>query len=863
MLNHKEIEKVSIRNLRGHWQKLRRWQKLRLVAVLLAVLLCLLGMGIYHWLFTDLPSLDRLQAGLALPSTRLYDRQGRLLYEIIDPKGGRNTAIKLDRVPPALVQATIATEDRNFYSNGGVDLEGIIRALWINLQGGEIRSGGSTITQQVARNLLLDPQQRAERTLARKLRESILAIRLAGTYSHNDILTLYLNQTYYGNLAYGVQAAAQVYFGKDVEALDLAECALLAGLPQAPALYDPLTNPTPSKDRQAIVLRLMVEAGAITQQQAEDAAKEPLQFAAGRFPIQAPHFVFTVWDQLARDYPDLLYQGGLEVTTTLNLDWQHAVEDIARRRITALNHPDAGEPPHNATDAALVALDPATGQVLTMLGSADYFDERIGGAVNMALAPRQPGSALKPFTYSLTFDPTRPDPWNPATMLLDISTPFVTRKLQSYTPANYGLVEHGPVSIREALASSYNIPAVVALDHVGVPALVNLLHQLGITTLDDPSRLDLAVTLGGGEVRLLDLVGAYAAFDQRGIPVHPSMILEVKDKAGQVLYQWQPPKAEPPVIDPRVAFLINDILSDDEARLPSFGNHSALQIARPAAAKTGTTTDFRDNWTIGYTPQLVVGVWVGNANNTPMVKVSGVTGAGPIWNDFMRMALAGQPERAFAQPDGIVQIEVCALSGLLPTPLCPRRRVDWFIKGAEPTQPDTLYQQFVIDRTTGLLATYETPTARRVQQVFAVLPQEARAWAIQHGIPQPPSLASSPPRIGTDIARTSEDFRLLSPDPYTIYQLTPLVPFETQKIRFTVAAPPGTQQISYLLDGKEIGTTSASPWEVWWALIPGAHQVAAVAVLRDGTSLSSAPIPFSVTSYVSPDERPVSGDAGK
>jgi penicillin-binding protein 1C len=842
---------MTMRAIRHRWQCFKRWQKI----MFMAGLLVLAGLSaLYVWIFVGLPPIDQLQAGLALPSTRILDRRGRLLYEIIDPKGGRHTAVSLSQIPKELIQATIATEDKNFYATPGVDLEGVIRALWINLQGGEVRAGGSTITQQVARNLLLDPEQRAARTLQRKLREMVLAVQLSQRYSHDDILALYLNQAYYGNMAYGVQAAAQVYFGKDVQALDLAECAMLAGLPQTPARYDPLTNPDGAKDRQKVVLGLMVASGYITQVQADLAAKEPLQYGSGRFAIQAPHFVLKVWDQVAQQFPDALYQGGLEVTTTLDLDWQNAAQDIARRQIDELNHPPDGSESHNATDAALVALDPHTGQVLAMLGSVDYFDERISGAVNLAVAPRQPGSALKPFTYALSFDPTRPDPWTPATMILDVSTPFITRRLQSYTPSNYGLVEHGPVLIREALASSYNIPAVVALDHVGLDSLLNLLHRLGISTLNDPTRLDLSVTLGGGEVRLIDLTAAYAAFANGGAPVRPSMILEVRDKSNNVLYTWkQPPKAEP-VIDPRVAFLITDILSDNDARLPSFGNHSALSIGRPAAAKTGTTTDFRDNWTMGYTPNLVVGVWVGNADNTPMVEVSGVSGAGPIWNEFIREVLKGQPELQFERPAGVVQAEVCAASGLLPTPLCPQRRVDWFIQGTVPTQFDNIYQKFTIDRQTGLLATDQTPPSRRLDRVYKVLPQEARDWGLRHGI-EPPPVAMHTVTAGAD-----EGLRLLTPDPYTIYQLSPVIPFDAQKIRFSVAVPPKTKEVTYLLDDQPIDTVSGEPWWTWWALVPGKHTLKATAKLEDGRIESSESTVFTVLSYVPPDERPASGE---
>ncbi len=848
------MKKATATTIFVRWRKLRRRNKLLTLA---GVITALFLVVIYFWLFAGLPSVENVRAGLALPSTRITDRNGKLLYEIIDPQGGRNTVVPLARIPSALVNATVATEDGSFYTNPGIDPVGILRALWINLRGGEVRAGGSTITQQVARNLLLDPNQRAERTLTRKLREMILALRLSARYSREDILALYLNQTYYGNLAYGVQAAAQVYFGKDVSALDVAECALLAGLPQAPGLYDPLRDPAGSKERQKTVLRLMSEAGYLTAAQADDAGKQPLQYARARFPIEAPHFVMAVWDQLAERYPDQLYKGGLEVRTTLDLDWQHAAESIAQRQLRALNQPQPGEPPHNATDAALVALDPKTGQVRAMLGSADYFDENISGAVNMALAPRQPGSALKPFTYALAFDPTRADPWTPSTMLLDIATPFVTRRLESYTPANYGLVEHGPVPIREALASSYNIPAVVTLDHVGVPALIRLLNNLGVNTLADPTRYDLALTLGGGEVRLVDLVAAYAALANEGRPTAPVYILEVKDKSGHVVETWQPRTPALSVIDTRVAYLITDILSDTEARLPSFGTHSALEIARPAAAKTGTTTDFRDNWTVGYTPSLVVGAWVGNADNSPMVKVSGVTGAGPLWNDFMRTVLAGQPEESFAPPPGVHQVEVCALSGLLPTPLCPRTRVDWFIAGTEPTRPDTVYQKFTLDKATGLLAASDTPPDRRTEQVFAVLPQEAREWAAKHGVPQPPGTVS---RVASKPGASADSVRVLTPDPYTEFQLTPLTPFEAQQIRFTAAVPPFTVSVRYFVDDEPTQPATAPPFGVWWALVPGSHTVSAEATLADGSTQKSDALPFTVSSYSAPEEKPPSGE---
>ena len=509
----------------------------KILLTLAAVVLVSAGF-VYNWLFVDLPSIDNLDAGLALPSTRIFDRNGQLLYEILPPDGGRNTAIPLSDIPAHCLHAVIATEDSNFYRHPGIDIEGIARALWINVRGGEVLAGGSTITQQVARNTLLEPEQRTERTIQRKLRESILAIRLQNSYSKDDILALYLNQVYFGNLAYGIEGAARAYFAKGASDLSLAECALLAGMIQNPGLYDPLSNLDAAKDRQQNTLRLMVNHGYITQAEADEAQQDALQFAATRFPIQAPHFVMAVWKQLERDYGDALYHEGLDVVTTVDLHWTQIAQDIVNRQLDALNNPPPGtRVPVNAHNAALVAMDPYTGQILTMLGSPDYFDESIDGAVNAALALRQPGSALKPFTYATAMNPAREHPWTAATMMLDVKTPFITRKLESYTPANFGLVEHGPVLVREALASSYNIPAVIALDNVGIPNMVALAANAGLTSLADNTQVDLSITLGGGEVRLLDMAQAYSIFPNGGFHVKPAYLLSVKTRSGQTLYQ--------------------------------------------------------------------------------------------------------------------------------------------------------------------------------------------------------------------------------------------------------------------------------------------------------------------------------------
>ncbi len=824
---------------------LRSRKTRRVLAVGLALLLLLVGvsLAIHSWLFTDLPNVDDLSAGLHRPSIRITDRHRRLLYEVIGEGGGRHTVVPLETIPEACVQATIATEDAHFYTNPGVDIWAIMRAAWINIRGGEVVSGGSTITQQVARNLLLDPQERAERTLTRKLRESILAYRLARRYSKDEILSLYLNQTYYGNLAYGIDAAARAYFGKPVGELDLAECALLAGLPQAPALYDPLTDPGAAADRQAVVLGLMVEKGFIDQAQADAARRELLAFVAERYSIEAPHYVMAVYTQLeAMVPPETLYAGGLEVRTTLDLDWQHTAERIAQRHLTLLNVPEVGDPPHNARNVALVALDPHSGQVLAMLGSPDYFNQDISGAINLALAPRQPGSTMKPFTYAIALDPNRAEPWTAATMILDVRTAFVTHEGFAYTPINYDHREHGPVLVREALASSYNIPAVITLDSVGLESLFHLVARLGMTTLDDPSSYDLSITLGGGEVRLLELTAAYAAFANGGIAVQPVMILEIKDASGKPMYSQGggTDKSSHQVIDPRVAWLISDILSDNLARAPSFTTHSILQIGRPAAAKTGTTTDYRDNWTVGYTPNLVVGVWVGNADNAPMVNISGVSGAGPIWHHFMRAVLRGQPELDFERPDGLVQLEICSLSGLLPTPDCPFTRREWFIAGTEPVAFDNLYKRVEIDLATGQLADYLTPPERRANYLFLNLPPQAREWAYSQGIPLlPDSLAS----IGT---QPLDELVITYPEAHTIFRISSLLPPDGQRLRILAAGPLGLHDVVVYLDGKRLMVLDTPPFEVWWELEVGEHTIYAEGITATGEVLSSDEIPFTV-----------------
>lgn len=819
-----------------------------------AGLICLLGLaiivlGLGYWLFGDLPAPQTIYGRVHTPSIRFTDREGRLLYEALDAAGGRQSNLALTAIPLALRQATIATEDRHFYTNPGVDLTGIVRALWINVRGGEVVAGGSTITQQVARNLLLEADERTERTLRRKLRESWLAWRLGRTLAKDDILALYLNQIYYGALTYGVEAASQTYFGKPAAELTLAEAALLAGLPQAPALYNPFTTPDAAKERQLVVLGLMQAAGFISQNDYAQAVREPLRYSAAPYPMRAPHFVLMAEAELGRlvSADTRRSSGGLVVRTTLNLDWQTAAEDALHAQLQRLNAPPDGSPGHNAYNAALTILDPRNGDVLALIGNPDYFDAAHSGAVNMATAPRQTGSALKPVIYAAALAPEQAQPWTAATLLPDVRAVFVTRRGEPYIPINFSRRESGPVLLRQALASSLNIPAVRTLDKVGLPQALAALDDFGLRLPGSAEDYDLALALGGGEIPLLDLTRAYAVFANGGSRVAQRLILDVQDAQGGAVYT-APPAALQRVIDARVAWLISDILSDDQARALGFGAHSLLQLDRAAAVKTGTTNDFRDNWTVGYTPDVVVGVWVGNADHQPMRDVTGISGAGPIWRNVMRQVLTGVPDKPFARPDGLVQLDICGLSGQLPTQACPYRRAEWFIVGTQPTQPDRFYRLVWLDRTTNQLATAATPPAQRQQQLVLDLPPEFYPWARAQGLLL---LADLAPAVSAAQAESvGAPLHLIAPAPFTTYRLSSELPPTAQQVRIEAVGSAEFVAVTLYLDDHPLVVQQHPPYITWWPLQPGQHTVWAVGEDASGRQIMSESVSFNVRAAV-------------
>jgi 1A family penicillin-binding protein len=812
---------------------------------LLLVVVVALALGFSLWLTVDLPSPDQIEESTLAPSSILYDHNGRQLYEIMDPRTGRHQPLPLAEIPLALRQATVATEDASFYSNPGVDAFSIVRALWINLRGGQILSGGSTITQQLARNLLLSKKERSERTLLRKIRESVLAYRLARTMSKDRILELYLNQIYYGHVSYGVEAAAQSFFGRSVRELNLAQCALLAGLPQAPALYDPLMHPDAALRRRRAVLELMAHNGMITPEESVQAADEPLVLATAAFPIRAPHFVMYVWEQLREQFGDeAIFAGGLRVFTTLDVELQERAQSIAAEHLRALNTASEGTPGHNVTNASVVALNPSDGSILVMLGSVDYFDASIDGAVNVALMPRQPGSAMKPLTYALALSRG----FTAGTMLLDVPSAFLTKDGGAYRPQNYDRTYRGPVLLRQALACSLNVPAVEVLQKVGVAELIALAQQAGITTLDQADRFGLALTLGGGEVRLLELTAALAALANTGLRVQPSAILRVEDASGKELWS-RPTPGKVRILDENVAYLISDMLSDDMARLPAFGEGSALSLSRPAAAKTGTTGDWRDNWTIGYTPDLCIGVWVGNSDNSPMRDVSGISGAAPIWHDIMEEALQGTPPAGFRRPEGLMEVTICSVSGQLASAYCTRVRQELFVQGSNPTETCAVHRLVTLDRRTRRPADPNSDVSTTVQRVCTVLPASAAEWIMDQG-PQDSVCYCTDDQVqtATESRPASPQLLLVSPQPDQVFRLSPLIPQSDQRLELR-AVPIGLgelRQVAFYVDGQELATLSDPPYATLWVLAPGQHSMYASAVAVDRTSWTSMVVSVSV-----------------
>lgn len=627
---------------------------------------------------------------------QIYDRDGNLLYQLTPGQTnneGNRTYVELSDISPYLITATIATEDSRFYENPGFDPISIARASFSAVRGGDLYAGGgaSTITQQVVRALLLEEDERNSRTVRRKLREIILAAELGRTREKDEILELYLNEIYYGNRAYGIEAASQTYFKKSAKDLTLAEASLLAGLPQAPALWDPVTAPEFAEGRQSEVLTNMVNnSGKITRDEAIAAIGERLAYTVEQpqTNIQYPHFTVAVLQELEATYGPEIYRGGFRITTTIDPDVQRLAEEAIHNNAETLDQ-------YSTTNAALVAIDPRNGEILALVGSRDYNDEAISGNVNMALTPRQTGSAIKPLVFLSAIEKG----WTPSTLLWDVPSAFPDGPNPAYVPKNYDDSFHGGILLRQALGNSYNIPAVKALEFVGICPFMERAQSLGVSLSDEgceevgsPRNIGLSLALGGVEVSPLEMATAFATMANNGRQHPAHFINRIEAKDGTAEFQYQPPETIPQPIQPQHAYLMNSILSDDFARRAEFEPNGLLTVPnRTVAAKTGTSgtnaLDVKDGWTVGYTPEIVTAVWVGNTDNRSMGDgASGYRVASPIWNSFMSSYLGNRQDVRFEQPSEIINLEICASSGVAASEKCAQTRQEIFFEN-QPPQP--------------------------------------------------------------------------------------------------------------------------------------------------------------------------------
>src|SRR3990167_9200548 len=795
---------------------------------LLGVVLVFLSSFIIFPLFAfNLPSPDKIVRREGF-STKILDRNGKVLYDIFADQ--RRTPADIKNIPEYLKKATIAIEDKNFYKHSGFDPLGIIRGFSRIFTRGYAQ-GGSTLTQQLVKNVLLTP----EYSVLRKIKEFILAVQIERKYSKDEILQMYLNEAPYGGTAWGVEAASETYFGKSVEDLNLVESAVLAGLPQRPSVYSPYSAyPDAYKDRTKQVLRRMREDGYIDNEQEEEALSQldDISFLNRGANFKAPHFVQYVQAILEERYGErVVEQGGLKVTTTLDLDLQEKAQSIVSEEIAKV------EDKFHITNGAAVILNPQTGEILSMVGSKDFSAKDYDGQVNVTMSLRQPGSAIKPITYVTAFK----EGYTPSTLIMDVPTEFPGGDQPTYKPVNYDGKYRGPMQVRYTLGNSVNVPAVKMLATVCIKKTLETAYELGLQSLpptkETLARVGLSLTLGGGEVRLLELTGAYSTFTNQGFKVDPTAILKIEDSDGKVLEQTEPKKGKR-VLTPEQAYLIADILSDNDARLIVFGPNSALKIpGRQVMAKTGTTNDRRDNWTVGGETQVMVGVWVGNNDNSPMLRLaSGVSGAAPIWRRIILAALDGKPNFPIEVPGGIVTAAIDSVSGYAAHDGYPSR-IEKFIDGTQPRE-DPVHVKLKVCKNDGKLATPSDIAAGNYdEKEFFVFKEED---------PTAPAGGQNKWQEGIlSWSATQTDPRYHPPTDYCGTQNPVNVEFFTPKdktsnlpnkfsIEVRADSTSEVTQVELYVDGTRIRTFNSKPFKEDATLENGVHTLRAVAKDANG-----------------------------
>lgn len=803
-----------------HGKKLRKrgitWKTIGKI-MLICFLVFIFGVAlVFAWFSKDLPTPGNIKKRQAAQSSEILDRQGNVLYQLSGDE--RRTVIKSEDIPVYAKNATIALEDKDFYRHFGVDFRGVLRALYYNVFKRSLNiQGGSTITQQFVKNALLSPK----RTYTRKIKELILSLEIEAMYSKDEILTMYLNEIPYGSNAYGIQATSEMYFGKNAKDLTLTEAAILASLPQSPTYYSPYGSHRDALYYRALhCLDEMQKLGYISEEQKIEAQapikNKQVAFSKFKANIKAPHFVFYVRELLAAKYGDqLLEEGGLKITTTLDPKKQAIAEDEVAKGAAA-NYAKFG-----GYNAALVALDPKTGDVLAMVGGRDYFDMDHDGNVNVVTRPRQPGSAFKPVVYATLFK----DKWGPGYRLFDLETDFGG----GYKPKDNDGKQGGAVTIREALGSSLNIPAVKALSLAGMGKVLEQAKNMGINTLNEPDRYGLSLVLGGGEVKLLELAGAYDIFADNGIKEDVNPVLKVEDSSGKILEEKTPAKQKNKVLDENIAYEISSILSDNDAKTRGYGSVRNI-FENPDhlyAVKTGTTSDYRDGWTVGYTPSLVGGVWVGNNDNAAMNNGYGSLAASPIWRAFMDRALEGTANEEFSRPASITDNTINKLSNTVSSGGSGSVK-DIFAPWQVPTEKGG-YTKVKIDKLTGQRAKDGCPDAYVEEKYFADVHSErpdvanwenpVRAWASSQGLLNPP-----PKGDATCAALEGGNRPTIS--------ITSPINNQTisgsNVIKTSVSAPLGVKLIEFYIDEVSIGSTSSSPYQFSYNfgnLSAGSHKI--------------------------------------
>jgi penicillin-binding protein 1C len=776
---------------------------------------------------------------LPVLSMKITDRSGEILREILSEQGSRAYWVDSDSLPEYVINAVCAAEDKRFYTHPGIDPLAIARSFYRNLVSRRIVTGGSTITQQVIRNIYRHP-----RSFNSKIIEAWYALRLERTLSKSGILTQYLNRVSYGNGVHGIEAASRFYFGKPADHLSVAEAAFLTAVPNAPAIYNPYRTYEHVLRRQEYILNRMRNLGYITEEEYTRAVDEPVILIVPQRNFLAPHFTEMVLESFPEEKKGTIRS----VTTTLDLRIQETVELILKSHIRNLRN-------YHVTNGAVVVIDNKTGDILALAGSADFLNDRKHGQVNGVRALRQPGSALKPFTYGLALE----SGMTAADMLADI--PYYALSSEgSFSPENYDGKYHGPVLLRSALACSFNVPAVRIAERVGIEALLARMREAGIRSLDKPaSHYGLGLTLGNGEVSLLELTMAYASFANGGKYRNHRII-------GEFIYSGESVESMPVdsvshvVFTPQIAHILTDILADNNARSPAFGPDSPLSLPFPCAVKTGTTKDYRDNWTVGYTSEFTVGVWIGNFDGTPMRGISGITGAGTVFRDIILYLNTVKPGKEFIAPPGIEEVRICARSGELPTDLCRSTVTEKFIRGTEPTGGCTVHRVIPIDIRTMRYADSHTPDQFVQNRIAEIYPPLYDTWfetRVYDGRITVSDVYDPNEDLrfysGTDYERVNaeieeadrrktghERFAILFPEDGAVFKVDPILRKEFQNVKINLAVGKEFHNVRLLQNGEVMENVGTGP-SLTWNLRRGEFEFELVAT-HNGSEVRSNPV---------------------